>query len=101
MNIKLYAGLLLACFTPIFSKAQTASKTEVAKSETKFISANNCNACDSLGDAYLFTGDTSKALYYYELFLEANPKNETAQKTVIKFRRLYTSHGNSFYLKEY
>ena len=63
--------------------------------------ADNCQKCDSLSDAYLQTGDTSMAIYYLDKFLEANPHEEQTKTAIKKFRKLYSQHSNSFYLREY
>ena len=56
---------------------------------------------DSLGEAYLQSGDTSMALYYFDKYLEANPHEEQTKTAIKRFRKLYTRYSNSFYLKEY
>lgn len=86
---------------PYITHAQNGQKlVSISTSVTEYL-INNCEKCDSLGDAYLQNGDTSMALYYYEKYLDANPYEEQTKTAVQKFRRLYSSHNQSFYLKEY
>jgi len=61
---------------------------------------NRCKSCDSVGDAYLYAGDTSAALYYYRLYLEAYPDDAEIKHTLIKQNRLFNKR-QSFYLSDY
>lgn len=90
-------SITLSC--PAF--AQQGQKLPTAPLSAEYKVADKCSNCDSLGDEYLQAGDTSMALYYYQAFLDANPHEEQIKTAINKFRKLYISYNQSFYLKEY
>ena len=56
---------------------------------------------DSLGDAYIFQGDTATAIYNYQKAVELNPSNVEHRRAAEKLKRVYMEQSQSFYLKEY
>jgi hypothetical protein len=99
--MKLHYSTLLIGITIMLSQIASAQKVIPVDKSLDDALANRCEKCDSLGDAFLQTGDTSMALYYFNNFLEANPHEEQTKTAIKKFRKLYTRYSNSFYLKEY
>lgn len=102
--MKLFSKLLATCLvitSPYLAKAQNGQKLNSGLILGGNYLYNECVACDSLGDVYMQSGDTSMALYYYQLYLEAHPSDEQTKNATNKFRKVYTIHNRSFYLKEY
>src|SRR5687768_9175187 len=95
--------LMICCIisSPFLMNAQQGQKMHSPLPNLEDIYANDCQKCDSLGEAYLLDGDTSMALYYFNLFLDANPHHDETRSDAQKFKKLYSKYSNSFYLKEY
>jgi len=47
---------------------------------------NSANVYDSLGEAYMKSGDTKNAIKYYKKFLELNPDNNNAKEMLKKLK---------------
>jgi tetratricopeptide (TPR) repeat protein len=68
-----YLGLQL-----LYNKETTEKSIRVFEFATQ-IYPNSANLFDSLGEAYLYKGDTSNAVLNYRKSLELNPENENAE----------------------
>jgi cytochrome c-type biogenesis protein CcmH/NrfG len=47
---------------------------------------NDANAYDSLGEAFMMSGDSGAALTNYQISLDMNPNNDNAADMVAKLR---------------
>jgi hypothetical protein len=93
-NLLTYTLLLL--LTPNLHAQNIENKKNtkpVAKTET-------WSAYDSLGDSFLFSGDTSSAIYCYEKAQELDTSKSGNNKSLDKLKRCYHKTAQSFYLKE-
>jgi tetratricopeptide (TPR) repeat protein len=68
-----YLGLQL-----LYNKETTEKSIRVFEFATSIYSSS-ANLFDSLGEAYLFKGDTANAIVNYEKSLDLNPQNESAE----------------------
>ncbi|MEN2281613.1 alpha/beta hydrolase [Algoriphagus sp. SE2] len=68
----------------LYNKETTEKSIRVFEFATK-IYPNSANLFDSLGEAYLYKGDTTKAVLNYRKSLDLNPQNEGAKSIIKRF----------------
>jgi hypothetical protein len=81
--------------------AQSGTKLREPLPSISDVYADQCRLCDSLADAYLFAGDTSMAIYYYQQYIDAHSDESELAGSVIKLKKLFYNRRQSFYLIDY
>jgi hypothetical protein len=79
--------------------AQSGQKLREPIPDVSTVNADECRLCDSLAHAYLASGDTSMAIYYYQQYVDAHPEDIEHKNILLHQVRMY-NRRQSFYLSD-
>lgn len=104
MKSAVTTALLAAFFslTAFTARAQAITSTDWAAAQLSIPDdvEPTWQLYDSLGDAYMFKGDSSMALYCYGKAIQLNTALNGNLKSYDKLKKYYQQQESSFYLKE-